>query len=278
VDGNGEPLGLPVIEFVNGRASELHEVIPLQKALNKSFIDLIAAGDMSGLGILFAAGWIPTSDGMPITTNSDGDVTSANEPLSLEPGAMFYTTNPDGSLTRVPGDDLDKLIRLVDRHTMAIAQASRTPITNFQLFGQIPAANTQQQMETGLLAKAESRQRDYGNAWEDLVYLALRVALGAPVFSAGQVVGYGLPEYAEYALTDGERLAAIWAEAETRNEKDHLETLKIKQELGVPDEQIYLEMGYDSRQAQRFAQERAAQRIAGLAAQLEVPGGGEPTD
>lgn len=287
VDAAGAPLGLPVVEFRNGRESELHEVVPIQRALNKAFIDLVAAGDMSAIGILFAAGWAPTSDGNPILTDERGKITSGNQPLALEPGAIFYTTNPAGMLTRVPGDDLTWLIQLLDRHTLSIAQVSRTPITNFQLFGQVPGSDTQKQLEGGLLAKTQSRQRGYGNAWEDLIYLARRVALGAPMYQDGEIVGYGLPAYEGFSLAADTRLSALWRDPQTRNEKELLETLQLKKELGVPEHQLFLEMGYDDGQADKFAAEQETRRLAGVAMQLEgananngssagAPGGNQP--
>lgn len=285
-DVNGTPLGIPVIEFVNGQASELHEIIPIQKALNKAYIDLIAAADLAGLGVLFAAGWVPTSDGKPITTDERGKVTSSNEPLKRAAGDIYFTENPDGKLERVAGEDLDRLIRVVDRHLNAIAQVSRTPITNFQLFGQIPSDATQRQLDAGLLAKVEARQRDYGNAFEDMIYLARRVALGAPRYNGDGRIIYGLDAYAGYNLNDTERISAIWQDAVVRNEKEHLETLQLKKELGVDSEQIFLEMNYSAEQAARWADAIEARRISELNAQLaltqqapaqEATGGGQVT-
>jgi hypothetical protein len=259
-------LGLPVIEFRNGRSSELSEVVPIQRALNKSFIDLIAASDAAGFRVMFAAGWEPKD--------------SAGNPLKVEPGAILYTTNPDGSLTSVPGDDLTRLIQVVDRHILSIAQVSRTPISNFQLFGQIPSADSQKQLEAGLLAKCKSRQRVYGNAWEDLIYLARRVALGVPLYGAGEaagtVTGYGLPAYAGMLQgTEGVKLGTLWQDTETRNEKQHLETLTLKKALGVPQEQIYLEMGYSQAQAESWAAEAEERRLAMAGLLAEGQSGGE---
>lgn len=271
VDAEGLPLGIPVVEYTNGRHSELHEVLPLQRALNKSVVDLIAAADDSGFGILFASGWTPTSDGKPLVLDDRGNVTSGNEPLNKEPGVMFYTTNPDGTLIRVPGDDLTRLIQVVDRHILSIAQVSRTPVTNFQLFGQIPAEGTQKQLDGGLVAKAKSRQRTYGNAWEDVMYLARRIALGAPVFEDGELRGHGLAVYEPFQLNFETRLSALWADAEIRNEKEHLETLQLKKALGVPPKQIFLEAGYDEQQASEFAAEAETRRLAVVAATMEQP-------
>lgn len=273
VDADGRPLGIPVVEFLNGRHSELHEVVPLQRALNKSVIDLIAAADQAGFGVLFASGWAPTSDGKPLVVDSRGQVTSGNKPLTLESGAILFTTNPNGSLTRVMGDDVTRLIQVVDRNILSIAQVSRTPISNFQLFGQIPAEGTQKQLDAGLVKKAVSRQRVYGNAWEDVMYLARRIALGVPVFEAGELRGYGLPAYESFGLDFETRLSTLWRDAETRNEKEHLESLKIKKELGVPERQLFLEMGYDETQADEFAGEAESRRLASAATALETATG-----
>lgn len=263
VDAAGQPLGIPVVEFRNGRDSELSEVVPIQRALNKAFIDLVAAADHAGFRILFAAGWSPTSDGLPVVLDDSGRVISGNRALAIEPGVIAYTTNPQGRLESVPPGDLAQLIQVLDRHILSVAQVSRTPITNFQLFGQIPSADSQKQLEGGLLAKTKSRQRVYGNAWEDLVYLARRVALGAPLYAEGAVVGYGLPAYSAMLQgTEGVKLGTLWQEAETRVEKEHLESLEIKKRLGVPDEQLYLEMGYSQEQAEHWAAEAEERRLS----------------
>jgi SPP1 Gp6-like portal protein len=259
VDQAGVPLGIPVVEFRNGRASELSEVTPIQRALNKSFIDLIAAADAAGFRVMFASGWEPVDE----NGNS----------LKVEPGSILWTLNKEGTLDSIPGDDLTRLIQVIDRHILSIAQVSRTPISNFQLFGQIPSADSQKQLEAGLLAKCKSRQRVYGNAWEDLIYLARRVALGVPLYglgeSAGRVVSYGLPAYSAMLQgTEGVKLGTLWQETETRNEKAHLETLTLKKALGVPQSQLYLEMGYSQAQADKWAAEAEERRLT-MAALVE---------
>ena len=52
VDAKGAPLGIPVIEFANPAGSEIDQIIGLQNALNKTWLDLIAAADASGFPIL----------------------------------------------------------------------------------------------------------------------------------------------------------------------------------------------------------------------------------
>src|SRR5581483_7064753 len=87
-DKTGKPLGIPVIHFRNRKLrAEAWEAIPLQDAINKSLIDLLAGADTSAFRILYALGFIPTTDGQ--APKSDG-----SNLLAVEPGAFVWTTKP----------------------------------------------------------------------------------------------------------------------------------------------------------------------------------------
>ena len=218
----GEPLGLPVIHFrnidqgYNYGQSELRNVVPLQNALNKAIIDLVAAADTTGFRIYWMMGDDPSG-------------------LDIGPGSWIYSTKSDvdrASVGYFPGEDLASLIALKDAFAMDVARVTRTPISYFQLTKQRPSAETLQQEEVGLVARAKNRQISFGNAWENAIMLARRLhnAFG----------GGGLDEK---AIVESQ-----WKDPETRNEKAHLETLKIKGDLGIPAEQLWSEMGYDATQ------------------------------
>ena len=63
---DGSPLGVPVVHFKNrGRGypygqSELEQAIPMQNALNKTVIDLLAAADTTAFRVLYMIGADPT--------------------------------------------------------------------------------------------------------------------------------------------------------------------------------------------------------------------------
>ena len=78
---DGEPLGLPVIHFKNKDQgynygqSELKNIIPLQDALNKTIIDLIAAADTTAFRIYWMVGDDPSG-------------------VQVAPGSWVYSTRP----------------------------------------------------------------------------------------------------------------------------------------------------------------------------------------
>jgi hypothetical protein len=240
----GEPLGVPVIHFrnkdqgYNFGQSELKNVVPLQNALNKSLIDLLAAADTTAFRVFWMLGDDPSA-------------------LELAPGSWIYSERPpsgdDGvQVGMFPGEDLKPLISLSEAIGMEIAKVSRTPLSLFQISGQVAAEGTLKQQESGLVAKARDRQVAFGNAWEDAMHLARRLA---------NVFGLA-------GLDEDQTIAALWADPETRNEKEHLETLSLKAGLGVPQERLWREMGYN---ADEIAEMRAM-RGEELAQQSNVGG------
>jgi hypothetical protein len=244
---DGEPLGLPVIHFrnkdqgYNYGQSELKDIVPLQDALNKTIIDLLAAADTTAFRIYWMVGDDPSG-------------------VQVAPGSWVYSTRPSSgedsaSMGYFPGEDLGNLIALKDSLAIEIARVSRTPVSYFQVSGQRPAEGTLKQEESGLTGKAKNRQVAFGNAWEDVMSLARRLW---NVFSPG-------PELDETVV-----ISTSWRDVETRNDKELLEALKIKAELGVPKKQVWVEMGYNAGDIERMEemQQEADVRTGNLGEQL----------
>lgn len=220
----GEPLGLPVIHFKNKDcgynygASELRDVIPLQNALNKTIIDLMAAADTTAFRIYWMLGDDPSS-------------------ISMAPGSWVYSTRPPSgengaSVGYFPGEPLGNLIALKDSIAIEIARVTRTPVSYFQVSGQRPAEGTLKQEESGLVGKIKDRQVAFGNCWEDAMALARRLA----------------NTFGGAALDETQPISTLWDDPETRNDKLLIEGLQGKAALGIPEEQLWREMGYDAAQ------------------------------
>ena len=109
--------------------------------------------------------------------------------------------------------------------------------------GQVAAEGTLKQQEEPLLAKTRLYTTQIGNGWEDVFYIARSIAK----FNGQEVGG-------EDAL-----LVTQWKPLEVRDEKVLLETLALKKELGVPDETLWGEMGYDADQIANMSAARADQ-------------------
>lgn len=238
VDANGQPLGIPVVHFRNpGGRSDLWDAIPIQDAINKAALDLLATADANGYRILFTRGFYPTTDGL--APESDG-----GNYLEIYPGCILGHPDPQAALDSLPGADLGPMIELMDSLILKLAQVTDTPTSRFQLTRQVAAEGTLKQQEEPLLAKVRTRQTIFGNGWENAMYAGRRLAV----------------HFGPAAVAEG-RVEAQWAEAGTRDEKAHLEMLKLKAELGVPAEQLWAEMGYD--------QEQIAEMRAMAGAELE---------
>jgi len=215
VDGNGEPLGMPVIPFRNNAQgydygqSDLANAIPIQNALNKSVIDLLAAADTSAFRIYVATGddW------------SDFQVT---------PGVLMSSQKPDAKVSAIDGGSLAPLINLKDSFVMDLARVTRTPAHYFQNSRQRAAEGTLKQEEAGLISRIENAQVTFGNSWEDVMTMGLRLA----------------SVYGQQTVPDDMILSTQWTPAAIRDEDREIEIAKAKRGLGIPQEQLWAELGY----------------------------------
>ena len=217
VSGDNEPLGIPLIHFrhqdkgYNYGKSELRDVVPLQNALNKAIIDLVAAADTTAFRIYWMLGDDPSD-------------------LEVTPGSWIFSSKPpsgdDGvAVGFFPGEDLSRLIEFKDAFVTEIARISRTPGHHFQIGGNRPAEGTLKQEEAGLVAKAGKAMKSFGNSWEDVIVMARKLWAtfgGEPVLNLDEPVN------------------VQWASAEVRTDP----TVDEKLKAGVPREIIWREMGY----------------------------------
>ena len=231
VGNDGKPLGIPIVHFRKPGRFELWDAIPLQDLINKTALDIIAAVDAAGFPIRIFYGGVMTTDGK--APESDG-----SNYVSIFPGCWINVQGADQKVEFHPGEDPTALIGALDSYIIKLAQVTDTPISRFQMTRQVAAEGTLKQQESPLLAKVRAYQTQIGNAWEDLMKTAARL---------GSVHGLSFDENAE--------LETEWEPAETRDDTAEMQKLEIKARLGVPQEQLWAEMGYD---ADEIAQMRAA--------------------
>lgn len=159
------PIGrIPVVHFRwkddggNWGESELEPLIPLQMALNKSALDALETADKTGAQLLTLTGavWPDTAP-----TVRAGDVLSVSA--------------AEASWGNVPAGDLSQLREEVTAWIVRMAQIAHIPLQYFQVTGQIASAATQQADDSQLVAKVASEAVALGNAWEDAMYIALKM-------------------------------------------------------------------------------------------------------
>lgn len=159
------PIGLiPVVHFRwkdsggNWGESELKTLIPLQEAINKAALDEMETADKTGAQLLTLTGAVWPSDAPDVRA---GDVLSVSDPAA--------------SWGSVPPGDLSQLRERINDYIIRIAQLAHIPLQYFQVTGQIASAATQQADDSQLVAKVRAESVPLGNAWEDAMYIALKL-------------------------------------------------------------------------------------------------------
>lgn len=183
------PVGIiPVVHFRwrddggNWGESELEPLVPLQMAINKAALDEMETADKTGAQLLTLTGATWPDDSPSVRA---GDVLSVND--------------KEARWGSVPPGDLSQLRERITDYIIRIAQIAHIPLQYFQVSGQVAAAETQQADDSQLVAKVASESVAIGNAWEDAMYIALKLN----------------QEYGDRRdLKRGENLSCLWADFE----------------------------------------------------------------
>lgn len=245
VPGEAWPLAnsygvVPVFHFANnadmGEAgrSELVDVTPLQDALNKAVLDKMVAMEFTAFTQRYAIGLDVETD--PITGKPIVPFTGMERMLTIG--------NPDAKFGQFEGANLEQFLKVQDSFRMEIARVSGTPLHYFFLQdGNVPSGEALKTLEKRFLKKTEDRQSSFGQVWEEIISLALKM-------SNETIAG----------MDDDVRLFAQWSDPAPASQKERLEALVLKQGLGVDEEQLLIEAGYGLKDIARMSARKAARK------------------
>ena len=236
--GNGQPTvspyrhGMPLVHFTNRARgfryglSELEPGIPMQDALNKAVIDLLASADASGFRIMVAVGFDPTG-------------------VAMAPGtwvAVPDNTPSEASVTAIPGEPLRPHIETIDNFVQRIGQVTDTPLSYFQQSGQMASEGTHRQHETRMIAKARSAAVELGEQWEDLMRICIRMS----------------NLYSGTRFDEDAEISTVWADFDIRNREEKIllraQALKAMGDAGVGIEAAAVMTGFTEDEAKRMAE------------------------
>lgn len=219
VDASQQPLGIPVFHFANVRKKDAFGrpehwgTIPQQDRLNKELLDLASVMDSQGFPQRYASGVSDTSS------------------LTTDPGTVWSSDNPTATYGQFPAADPSGPLKAVESTLIRIATRSRTPAHLIYISSGYPSGESLKTAESGLVAKCKNRQVYHGGTWAEVMRMLSLVALS-----------FGAAEERPPGLTvDDVRKSSInvqWRDPETRNEKEHLDSLVTMQTLGVSDDTI----------------------------------------
>jgi Phage portal protein, SPP1 Gp6-like len=177
---------VPVVPLVNDPDldnrghSEIGDVLPLQDALNKLYMDLLVGSEYGAFRQRWATG---------IEIPEDPETHKPLEKWKPAIDRLWHTPVPDAKFGDFEQTQLGGIISAIETTIQHIASKTRTP-PHYLLgqMGSFPSGESIKSVESGLVAKARRRQRDFGEAWEEVMRLAFRAAgdrIGGAYISAG---------------------------------------------------------------------------------------------
>ncbi len=229
LDDADKPLGIPIAHIRNCDAgydygiSELSPVVPLQDALNKTLVDMVAANDYNAFQRIWHVG-------------------GENPPGGWDtyPGAVFSDTTPGASFGVLPGEPPRAFIEAMRELIGHIAAVSRTPQHYFLTQGMPPSGEALKTAEATLVAKVKDRQVAYGNAWEDAMKMCVKL-----MATFGEDIG----------MDDDAVISCQWDDPETRNQTDTQAKAQYMQNAGFQREALRI-MGYDDQEIEQLETEK----------------------
>lgn len=236
---------IPVVPFINrprlngtGR-SEIHEVTSTQDQINKLVADMTIASEFAAYPQRWATGIEPRKN--PDTGEDEKDFLAAIDRL-------WFSPEPDTKFGSFTAADLRNYIGAIENRIQSLASRTRTP-PHYLLGGmaQFPSGESLRAAETGLVSKVRSKQRHFGESWEEVMRLHFVLKGDARATFKGA--------------------ETIWRDPETRTQSELTDSLVKLKGLGVPDRALQELYGFTPTQIDRFPQmlrqQAMVERLAG---------------
>jgi len=148
--------------------------------------------------------------------------------LQNGPGQLWYL-NGVNAVGQFPPADHKAFTEPAKEYVRAMASLTSTPLHYFEKTGNVPSGEALRTAEAPLMKKVNDRQQSFGSAWRDLFRFVLQIE--------------GISE----------DVAVRWKHVESIDSLDQWEVAIKKSLVGMPIEQILLEIGYDEELAKQIA-------------------------
>ncbi|MFJ3084372.1 phage portal protein [Streptomyces halstedii] len=241
------PLGrVPVVPFhnrsrINGDPySDLHNVIPIQDAINKITSDALLASETAA----YPQRWVR---GLEIQEDENG---RPIEPFNSGVDKLLQAEDPAAMFGQFEAADLKNYVNFIDLLVQHLSSVSRTPSHYFLVNqGTAPSGEAIISAEAGLVSKVRERMLYFGEAWEQVIRLCFQIK--------------------NDKRADEVALETVWADPEYRTEAQHIDALLKLKQLNVPEEILWMRAGFSASEIQTFREMRkddakAAKEVAEL--------------
>lgn len=228
---------LPVFHLTNraglklyGR-SELINAIPIQDALNKTIADMLIAMEFVAMPQRWATG---------LEFDTDPETGKPIQPFKSGVDRIWASGDPDTKFGQFEQADITKFTQVSNDFRAAMARDTNTPPHYLALSGSgaqnpfvasPPTGESQKTAEAPFIAKTKKAQTRFGDKWEDIFKLRLRLDGRQP-----------------------EALETVWSPAESRSKPDEVEmAVKKVEKLGVPKRVVWKdELAYTDQQIEEM--------------------------
>jgi hypothetical protein len=231
---------VPIVPFNNNAwiasfgTSEIAAILPLQDALNKTLCDQLVAQEYAAFPQRYATG-------IQIDYDENGKPVA---PFNPGVDRVWMVGAPDAKFGQFEQARMTEFLAIEESLRGEIARIAGIPphyVVN--LSGGYPSGEALRTAEARFISKIKQRQTNYGNAWENVMRIALMQ---------------------EGSWRDS-RLTVNWVDASPISETEHLDQLLKKQGLGVTQDQLLLEAGYGETDIEAMNEERANTRTSAVA-------------
>lgn len=184
------PLGIvPVVPIVNrprtmhpDGESELSDVFPLADAVNKLCTDLLVSAEYSAMPRRWITGLFPMGSGTQQQTDDMAEK-MRNQWETARGSKIWIAPSEQTKMGQFPEAQLDGFVNAIRLFSMQVAAIAGLPPHYLGLVSDNPAsADAIRSAEASLVFKAMRRQTIWGQAWADVLRIAVQVRDGvAPV-------------------------------------------------------------------------------------------------
>jgi hypothetical protein len=261
---DGSALGVPIIKFSTGATtkgghgvSKLHDVVPLQHALNATLHSTVGAALLSSFPINLLYGFkAPTDVGpgmfVPVyPTDKEG------KKLAPSPEVNEYLKSMKAQ--QLQAADLNQHIDVMKYFQEAIGAVGNLPNTEY---GANESGEAKKQRESKVIAEAKRSHVSFGGAYSRLFDLCVAMK---EAYSRNRLRLQGI------------RWRVVWADPETRNDNERAELLATLEPIFEGSQVILKQaatlLGLDDEEVDKIiAQKEAAQRSTADAILSRLPG------
>lgn len=238
VDSYPNPMGVvPVVEFLSlpdlrgVPHSELGRgVLEIQDSINKTKYDRLVLQEFQA----FPQRW---ATGIEIQTDEHGTPLA---PFKIGPDYIAVNESETVKFGQWDAADLKPLLDATVADIHALAAVTKTPVHYLAAEFSNVSADAIRAAEAGLVKKIVGHQRTFGEAWEEVIRLAL------------QIVG-------DERSADQSSFIE-WSDPETRTVAE-LADATVKLAAFLPQEEVWARLGYSPQERRRFASAMAAEAL-----------------